>query len=491
MKKTLAIILALIMVMSLATSAFAAGEGSITINNAHEGTTYNVYKILDLESYDTVSGAYSYKVNSAWTAFFATDDAKEYFKVDSSNYATYIAAEDDATVAAFAKLALKYAKDNGIAAVDTKVTAAGADKVVFTGLDLGYYLVDSSLGALCGLTTTNPAAFLSEKNVPPVVNKQVKEDSTGNWGKENTADIGQIIEFRATINVHAGAESYIFHDEMSAGLTFDPASVVVAHVDTSVSPNEVVAPTSYYTVKTTGLTDDCTFEVVFTEAFCNHLDINDKVIVYYSAMLNRDAVIAGTGNPNECVLEYGDDNYTESSTTITYTFGIDIVKTDSQNKLIDGAEFKIYDAAVGGNEIAVVPLMDEDEVTPVLDANGNPMYRRARADETGVAIVVKDGHVTVVGFDNGEYYLAETKTPEGYNQLASRQKFIIADANLESVFNDDIYSVGSGVHVVNKSGTMLPEPGGMGTTMFYIFGPLLAAAAVVMLVTKKRMSVEA
>ena len=134
--------------------------------------------------------------------------------------------------------------------------------------------------------------------------------------------------------------------------------------------------------------------------------------------------------------------------------------------------------------------MEADEVTPVLDANGNPMYRRARADETGVAIEVKDGHVTVVGFDNGEYYLEETKAPEGYNQLASRQKFIIADASLESVFNGGDYSVGTGVHVVNKSGTMLPETGGMGTTMFYIFGALLTAAAVVMLVTKKRMSVE-
>ena len=491
MKKTLAIVRALILVMSLATSVFAAGAGSITINNAHQGTTYNVYKLLDLESYDTASGAYSYKVNSAWTAFFATAEAKAYFAVDSSNYATYIAAEDDATVAAFAKLALKYAKDNGIAAVATKATGVGADKVEFTGLDLGYYLVDSSLGALCGLTTTHPSAYLNEKNVPPVVNKQVKEDSTGNWGKENTADIGQTVEFRATINVHAGAESYVFHDEMSVGLTFNPASVVVAHVDTSVSPSEVIAPTTYYTVKTTGLTDSCTFEVVFTEEFCNHLDVNDKVIIYYTAMLDRDAVIAGTGNPNECVLEYGDKNYTEPSYTTTYTFGIDIVKTDSQNKLIDGAAFKVYDAAVGGNEVAVVPLMEADEVTPVLDANGNPMYRRARADETGVAIEVKDGHVTVVGFDNGEYYLEETKAPEGYNQLASRQKFIIADASLESVFNGGDYSVGSGVHVVNKSGTMLPETGGMGTTMFYIFGALLTAAAVVMLVTKKRMSVEA
>ena len=42
--------------------------------------------------------------------------------------------------------------------------------------------------------------------------------------------------------------------------------------------------------------------------------------------------------------------------------------------------------------------------------------------------------------------------------------------------------------IVNKSGTILPEAGGMGTTIFYIVGGLLAVAAVVLLITKKRMN---
>ena len=152
------------------------------------------------------------------------------------------------------------------------------------------------------------------------------------------------------------------------------------------------------------------------------------------------------------------------------------MKTDSQNKLIDGAEFKIYDAEKGGNEVAVV-LMD-DGVT----------YRRAKADEEGVSIVVKDGKVRVVGFDNGIYYLEETVTPNGYNQLAARQKFTISDKNLDAIFNDGVFSTGSGVHVVNKSGTMLPETGGTGTVMFITFGMLVTLAAGVLLVTKRRMS---
>ncbi|MBE6960295.1 MAG: LPXTG cell wall anchor domain-containing protein, partial [Ruminococcaceae bacterium] len=115
-------------------------------------------------------------------------------------------------------------------------------------------------------------------------------------------------------------------------------------------------------------------------------------------------------------------------------------------------------------------------------------YRRARADETGVAIVVKDGKVRVVGFDNGTYYLEETEAPDGYNKLSARQRFIISDGNLDATFNGEIYSTGSGVHVVNKTGSMLPETGGMGTVLFITFGTIVVLGAGILLVTKKRMS---
>jgi LPXTG-motif cell wall-anchored protein len=116
------------------------------------------------------------------------------------------------------------------------------------------------------------------------------------------------------------------------------------------------------------------------------------------------------------------------------------------------------------------------------------MYRRARADELiGDPIVVKDGVVTVVGFDNGTYYLEETVAPEGFNKLEGRKEFTITDGNLDATFTGGIYSTGSGVHVVNKSGTMLPETGGMGTTLFITFGLLAVLGTGVLLVTKKRM----
>ena len=509
MKRLFALTLALIMVLSMATVAFADGllnasqvTGSITINGVGEGTVYEIYKMLDLESYNVTSGAYSYKVNADWTGFFATADAQAYIAIDDAGYVTWIAAEDDDTVAAFAKKALAYAEANGIDPVKSSTvdgdfavsTNAETGKTVgvFSGLSLGYYLVDSDMGALCGLTTTNPDSSINAKNGIPTIDKQVEEDSTTQYGDSNTADIGQTVNFRTTISVHAGAQSYILHDIMSEGLTFDPASVRADHVIPGTTTTTTPVPAENFEVITEGLTDGCTFHVVFTQEFCDHLETNDKVIVYYSAMLNRHAIIAGEGNSNQSYLSFGENHTSNTDETTTKTFKFDIVKTDSQNILIDGAEFRIYDAAEGGNEIGVVPLMESDDVTPVLDDNGNPIYRRARADEQAdgecVSIVVKDGKITVVGFDNGTYYLEETVAPAGYNKLTARQKFIISDSNLDATFNGGVFSTGSGVHVVNKTGSMLPETGGMGTLLFISFGMFVALGTGILLVTKKRMS---
>ena len=497
MKKIISLALVLMLVVSLSATAFAAEDsGSITINGINEDTVYEIYQLLDLESYDKTSGAYSYKVNSAWTAYFATDEAKAYITIDDAGYVTWIAGENDAVVAEFAQKALAYAKANGIAPVKSSENAGEfavtGTSGVFSGLNLGWYLVDSNAGALCGLTTTDPDASINAKNGKPTIDKQVQEDLTGMWGDINTADIGQIVNYVSIIHVAAGAENYVLHDKMSTGLTFvqdlekDRGVTEIKHISSAGVETTLQLGTDY-TVKTTGIGDGCTFEVVFSDALVAGLKANDRLLVYYNAMLNRHAQAGNAGNVNESWLEYGEGFFTTHDQTKSYTFSIDIVKTDSSNKLIDGAEFRIYDAAIGGNEIKVVPLLGADDSTPILDENGDTMYRRARADEEGVNIVVSNGKITVVGFDNGVYYLEEVVAPAGYNKLTERKEFTVADGNLDAAFTGDIYSTGSGVHVVNKTGSMLPETGAEGTVLFITFGTIVVLGTGVLLVTKKRM----
>ena len=489
MKKIIAFILSLMLIASLSVSVFAdepeTETGSITINGVSGSTTYEIYKLLDLESYDVKAGAYSYKANAAWTAFFASDEAKAYMATDADGYVTWVAAEDDDTKATFAKLALAYAKAHKDSINPVKSSKNNGEFVItensgkFSGLELGYYLVDSTMGALCGLTTTNPDASINAKNGIPTVDKQVQEDSTEQWGAHNTADIGQIVKYRVTIDVHAGAENYVLHDVMEAGLTFQN-QVTIERVVPGTGTQTV--NTDQYTVVTgEDIDDDCTFEVHFTKEMCDKLETNDKIIVYYTAMLNSSANIAEIdsetnspkSNKNTAWLTFGEGGESNKDSVDTYTYRIDIVKTDSANKLINGAKFRIYDAATGGNEVAVVKMSDGT-------------YCRTGAE--GVNIVVTDGKVRVVGFDNGTYYLEETVAPAGYNKLSARQKFIISDGNLDATFNGEVYSTGSGVHVDNKPGTMLPETGGMGTILFITFGTIVVLGAGVLLVTKKRMS---
>lgn len=488
MKRIAALLLALLLVLAMIPAAFAEEEpGSITIQNVSDGNTYTIYKLLDLVSYNVDSSAYSYKVATAWNGFFVTDAAKAYMQVDSAGTVTWIGGDTDTAAAAFAKLAMDYAKTNSIADQGQITPDADDTTIIFNGLDLGYYLVDSTMGSLCGLTTTNPNAFITAKNAEPTLEKNVFEDSTKQWTTHNSEDIGNEVSFRTTIKVHAGAQNYVLHDVMEPGLTFG-AVTEVKHFVSATNTEETATPatpatpgaTADYTVNTSGLTDGCSFEIIFSPAFCDHLATNDQIIVYYSATLNENAEIYENSNDNTTWLAFGEDHETEKSVTHTYTFAFDLVKTDDNSKLLEGAEFKLYDALTGGEMINVVRV-------------GDKTYRRAttkdKSSSYAESIVVTDGRVRLIGFDNGSYYLEETKTPDGYNQLTARHPLTISDTNLDaSVNTDGIATTGKGVVVMNKKGNILPQTGGIGTTLFYVVGGVLVAAAVVLLVTRKRMS---
>ncbi len=484
MKKLSCILLALVLVLSLSTMALATQEGtltggSITIDNAVVGQTYNAYQILYLESYNAASNAYAYKANSAWETWLKSQTT--YVNIDAQGYVTWV---EGADAAAFAKAAQTYAtttKAEGGATVSPDATAtASSATVTFSDLKLGYYLVDSTLGTLCSLDTTNPSVTIQEKNGVPINEKEVKEDSTGTFGKTNDADIGDTVYFQSTITAQAGAENYVFHDKMTEGLTYGSVTGITLNSNTVDAAN--------YTVKTTELTDGCTFEVVFTQDFCNTLKANDKIVISYTATVNENAVVGLNGNANDSWLNYGDATNSKStpkSETITYTWDLDVLKyaNGDESKALKDALFVLLNkdknkgATVVNGKLtgwADVPAAAEDK-TITWPANT-------------VLTTDDNGKIAIDGLDADTYYLREVKAPDGYNKLSEDIKVEITGATKGE--NDALSYTTVIAKVNNQSGTELPSTGGMGTTIFYVLGSILVLAAVVLLVTKKRMGSE-
>ena len=472
-------LLALMLAVCMIVPAMAeGGPGSITINDAVVGQTYTIYQILDLESYNASANAYAYKATTAWNTFINSDAIKgTYVEVDAQGYVTW---KDGADAAAFAKAAQQYAKDNSIANQGT-VTAA-TTTVNFTGLDLGYYLVDSTLGTLCALDTTNPDVTMKEKNQVPTNVKTVEEDRTGDYGTTNDADIGQTVNFKSTITAQAGAENYVFHDTMSAGLTYTGVGTITL--------NGTTVPESSYTV-TAPATDGDTFDVTFTQAFCDTLKANDKIVISYTATVNENAVVGLPGNPNESKLSYGDSsvaggehNVTPPSKTVTYTWDLDVLKyaNGDETVVLADAQFVLLNKT-------------KDKVATIVDGKVTGWVNVPTAAEgetitwpaNTVLTTDAQGKIEIDGLDADTYYLREVKAPDGYNKLAN-------DVTVEITGSTTVEGALTYTTVVakvnNQSGTELPSTGGIGTTVFYVVGGLLVVGAFILLVSKRRVGAE-
>lgn len=478
MKKLLNLVLVVALLLVGIVPVFAAGNGKITITNAENGKTYKIYEILYLESYNTEKGAYAYKATTTWKPFVESETGKKYFVTDAQGYVTWV---KDADVTKLAVDAINYAKANAnTITAEASQTATADGALIFENLELGYYLVDSTMGALCGLTTTKPEAQIIEKNTPPTIEKEVKEDSTGNYGESNTAQVGDIIEFRTTIYAKKGAENYTLIDDMTAGLTLDSTSIVVTVGDTALTVGE-----DYNLI-----TSPNGFTITFRKSYLDTITEDTTIVVTYKATLNDKAVVGkvegeyGKGNDNKTILEYGDNHKTEYDETRTYTFSFDLVKTDSNKIQLEGAEFILLDT-------------DKKQIPVVKVAGKDNTYRIALDGETGVNIVA--GHVTIEGLDVDTYYLREVKQPDGYNKLANDIEVKMTANNnpatteseevvKEGVTTITITYVDGGIQVINTTGAELPSTGGFGTFMFILMGTLTVLACGILLTAKLRMS---
>lgn len=508
-KKLLGLLLVLAMFLSLAATAFATGDGAgaaqtettntdvagsgntgggtqqtgtITIDNAVIGETYKIYQLLELESFDTASNAYSYKATSAWEEWLKTQT--DYLEFDAQGYVTWV---DGADPAAFAKAAQEKAST-----LDASGTQTATSKTVkFENVPLGYYLLDSSMGTLCSLDTTNPDVTIKEKNGQPTVTKQVKEKET--FGAVNDANIGDVVEFQSVIAVADGAASYKFYDKMDAGLTFTQngeyaPKVTWTDVNTSdVGRTQILGQGTDYTLTVsdpTGTTAGYTFMIAFTTELCAKLEKGDTLTITYHATLNENAVI-GDGNKNDCWVTFGDNNTaTAHAYTNTYTWSFEILKYANGNEETRLADAKFVLLNSDKKKVATIV---NGKFTKWVEVPASAPANAAGWPENTVFTTNDTTNIEISGLDGGTYHLREVEAPAGYNLLAVDTEVTIAPTtsdNTMTLTNKVIAKVN------NQSGTELPSTGGIGTTIFYVLGSALLIGAVVLLVARKRMNAE-
>ena len=503
-KKLASLLLVLVMVFALATTAFAEETTySITINNSAKDHTYEAYQIFTGDLSGTTLS------NIVWGS--GVSEAGQTALGDAAAKAETLKTEADAK--AFAKAVAPYL-----------TTAAGSantvtdGKYVISGLAAGYYLVKDQDGSLTGDNDSYTEYIIqvvgnvtaTPKSDVPEVQKKVKDinDSTDttktDWQDSADYDIGDSIPFQLKATLADNVSSYttykvVFHDTLSKGLTYNNDAKV--YIDGT--------ETNGFTVTATVNADGTTTLTVSCDDVKALGAGNSSVItVEYTAKLNENAVLGSAGNPNEVYLEYSNnpnksetgDNETGETpkdVVIVFTYKTIINKVDSENKPLTGAAFKLEKLIKGKDGAA-------DTWTTV---------KEFTVDETTTSF-------TFSGLDDGQYKLTETKTPVGYNTIdpiyfvieathdetadAPTLKTLnayLTDANGnkqtemkdgESVNIDlgtvDLTAGSITTTVVNKSGSKLPSTGGIGTTIFYVLGGVLVLAAVVLLVTKKRMS---
>ena len=451
MKKLLnyLIVMALVLVQFIP----VANAASITINDSVVGQTYSAYKIFDV----TKSGnSYAYSIDSTneWFSVvskYATDHSNtftltpvgtttKYVVIPGTNFAS------ETNAKAFAD----YLNQNVSGKTATKTAEATSATTVLDKLDAGYYFVDSSLGALCILHTAADSMEVTEKNGVPTVDKDVSKLS---------ASVGETVTFTVTLTAGGNADtSYILHDKMTEGLTLNTTSFAIKVDDTAVDAGN-------YDIVTTGLTDGCTFEIEFKQAYTATLARNTKIVITYDAVVNEKAITTSEAT-NEAKVQYGNSSSQSSPETVK-NYDFDLEKVDGKGTQLSGAQFKLYDAKTGGNEIKLILVTENNET----------FYRPVKAGETA-ALYIEAGSVSIKGLAQGTYYLEEIKAPDGYNQLTERKAVEL---------NTDL-TLQSAVRVVNTTGSLLPSTGGMGTVLFIVIGSIMVLGFGVLLVTKLRIS---
>lgn len=506
-KKLAAAMLTAIMMMTMTVTAFAAETTHTLTVNANggqdlNGQTINLYKLFDVtESGTTESKNYAYTVNTQYKNALAS-----VLKISETSKDEEFAAEVTKLGADNATEVQKFANDFTAKALTDKLGATKTSGKItesktsykFTGLDAGYYLVyvtggkeiQSSLVTVDETTNT-----VNLKTEAPSIEKTVNRD---------TVEIGQVVTYTVKGSIPDttgyGQYQYIIHDTLSKGLDFvndangtalgegiTNVNVTVAFTDAEVTDKGTVPTTATLdTANKRKMNLDLSAWVKANQAYKGK-----AFTVTYYAKVNKDAEVT---NNNKASLEYGnnpDDTTTTTPSeakTNTYPLDINKIKKGSEEKL-EGAKFRLYlsetDAKANDESKAI-------KVSPVVaGVAGNYVVDPASTTTEFESVKSIDGkgyNLHVNGLEAKDYWLVETKAPDGFNKLTDPIKVTITkdgDTNW-TVKKNDVSEDDKIIDVENSTGSLLPSTGGAGVIVFAGVAILLVFGVVVSFIRDKR-----
>ena len=371
-----------------------------------------------------------------------------------------------------------------------------------------------------GENIATPIATIQVANHRPDMKKEVY-NGTG-WTQNAPYGVGDTVPYKITIEVPQNIDklSTFTVTDTPTGLKDNVGSIKIKDGTTALTSG------TDYTVAAEG-TDGFKIDFILTsntvKACAGH-----TVTITYNAVVKDTAVVGGNGNSNNAKLTYtnkinsdntpGTTTNTIEDSAVMYSFGIKVVKTaEDGNTPLLGVVFDLYREAKTGE-------------TSIVDAE---TVKKAGLDSTKSWILVKSGLTTNAsgiidtsdsnnatnythGLANGDYYLVETKTVDGYNLLTKPvevkldvtatttwQKTNVYDASGNLVKHGTVtkttftHTSNNGdatktelavAKVVNRKGFTLPVTGGFGTLLFSGIGVLLVLAGVGVLFSLKKKS---
>lgn len=391
--------------------------------------------------------------------------------------------------------------------------------------------------------TTAPIVTIEANNEKPDMKKEVQDRTTNAWKQESDYNVGDYVPYMITIDVPSNITQL-----KDFSLTDKPSGLEdITKSDFSVKCNDTeIANTgnSIYTLTKNDDTKGFTISFVPT-AMADYA--GQQIIITYKAKLLNTAVKTTVGNPNTATLEYSNKIFPTNDpqnpnkpenpdekpakdkiedSTVVYTFNIKIEKRAQDGELLGGVVFDLYKA---------VDTLGTDDITGVeADAVGLDKSKKWHKISTLTTATdgTNKGYITQSGLANGEYYLVETKTADGYNLLKSPVKVQLNVQYATQWSKENVWSVDTATGVktlikhsensttftakadgtdkatgsmtqiadtdknteatmtetiINRKGFTLPKTGDIGTAMFLIIGiGGMLAAVYIMLRGRKR-----